>query len=116
MPDWSITPELKTKMAVVAREFRKEPTPSENLLWQALRNRQLDGRKFRRQQPIGVFIVDFYCDSEQLVVEVDGKIHESQQQADAERQQIIESFGLHFIHATADEVEHHLPSVLAKIR
>jgi very-short-patch-repair endonuclease len=76
---WQISPELRYKMVEIARQFRKQPTPSEAILWQALRNRKLEGRKFRRQQPIGCFIVDFFCASERLIVEVDGLIHESQQ-------------------------------------
>jgi len=56
-------------MTEVARGFRKAPTPSEAILWRALRGEALDGRKFRRQQPIGPFIVDFYCSTERLIVE-----------------------------------------------
>ncbi|HEY9766381.1 MAG TPA: DUF559 domain-containing protein, partial [Chroococcales cyanobacterium] len=70
--------EHDSRMTERAREFRKEPTPSESLLWEALRKGRLDGRRFRQQQPIGHFIVDFYCPSEKLVVEVDGPIHEQQ--------------------------------------
>lgn len=62
-------------LRAIARRFRKRPTGSEELLWQALRNRQLDGLKFLRQHPIGVSIVDFYCHEKRLVVEVDGGMH-----------------------------------------
>lgn len=113
---WNIPPELHQKMTEIARQFRKEPTPSEAILWQALRGKQVEGRKFRRQQPIGPFVVDFYCPSERLVVEVDGLIHESQQEADVWRQQLIESLGIRFVRVTAAEVEQHLAGVLAEIR
>ena len=84
-------------MIEVARVFRKEPTSSENVVWQALRNKQLDGRKFRRQHTIGPFIVDFFCTSEHLIVEVDGLIHEEQREADAERQHLLETVGYHVL-------------------
>jgi very-short-patch-repair endonuclease/tetratricopeptide (TPR) repeat protein len=103
-------------MVEVAREFRKTPTPSEKILWQALRGKKMDGRKFRRQQPIGPFIVDFFCASERLIVEVDGPVHETQRVVDQQRQQLIESLGLRFVRAPASEVEHNLLGVLGMIR
>jgi very-short-patch-repair endonuclease len=113
---WHVPPELKQKMHELASELRKEHTPSEEILWQALRNRKLNGRKFKRQNPIGAFVVDFLCAEEMLVVEVDGKIHESQREADALRQEIIESRGLRFVRVTAEQVESDLPEVLNVIR
>ena len=112
---WEVMPELQRKMVEVARQFRKQPTPSEKILWQALRNCQLDNYKFRRQQPIGVFIVDFFCAVARLVVEVDGSIHESQQELDRQRQDLLESLGLNFIRVASDRVENNLPSVLEEI-
>jgi len=53
-------PQLCRRMMEIARDFRKEPTKSEAILWQALRGKKLDGIKFRRQQPVGPFVVDFY--------------------------------------------------------
>ncbi len=93
-PRLVVSPEIKRKMIEVAREFRKEPTRSEAILWDALRGKNLDGIKFRRQQPVGYFIVDFYNSECRLVVEVDGLIHKSQQEADASRQKILEELGL----------------------
>jgi len=58
-----------------SRRMRRQLTKSEDLLWQALRKRQLTGLKFRRQHPIGPGIVDFYCHEKRLAVEVDGDIH-----------------------------------------
>ena len=69
---WEISPELERRMQAVARELRSNPTAAEEKLWQAIRKKQLDGLKFRRQVAIGAFIVDFYCSSERLVIEVDG--------------------------------------------
>jgi len=58
-PRLAVSPEIQRKMLELAREFRKELTPSEDILWQALRGKKLDGTKFRRQQPVGYFVVDF---------------------------------------------------------
>src|SRR4051794_2669253 len=80
-----IPPDLERKMRDVARQLRRMPTPTEALLWEKLRRNQL-GYKFRRQFPIGPFIVDFICLARRLVVEVDGPIHDSQQVADQQRQ------------------------------
>lgn len=113
---WDITPEMERRMRDVARELRKNPTPSEDILWQAIRKEQLDGRKFRRQMPIGPFVVDFYCSTERLAVEVDGPIHETQREADRARQELLESFGIRFVRVTAEQVEQDLPGVLATIR
>jgi very-short-patch-repair endonuclease len=59
-----------------ARELRRQPTASEERLWQALRGRRFRGLKFRRQRSVGPFIPDFYCVDRDLAVEVDGGIHD----------------------------------------
>jgi adenine-specific DNA-methyltransferase len=107
---------MRVAIRDAARVQRKNPTPSESLLWESLRGLRLDGRRFRRQQPIGPFIVDFYCPEERLVVEVDGPVHDRQQREDAGRQEAIESLGLRFVRITHDEVIFNLQSALARIR
>lgn len=76
-------------------QLRKNLTPAETMLWSLLKNRQLDGRKFRRQQSIGPYIVDFYCPEEQLVIELDGQYHftETQAKADAIRDAWLQQAG-----------------------
>jgi very-short-patch-repair endonuclease len=64
----------------LAREFRKNETSAEGLLWALLRNRQLFGFKFRRQHQFGDYIADFYCCEAQLVIECDGAAHEPNEQ------------------------------------
>jgi putative DNA methylase len=113
---WEITPALRVKMKEVARQFRKEPTLSEGLMWQALRNRKLDGYKFRRQQSIGTFVVDFFCGEKRLVVEVDGLIHESQVEADRQRQELLESLGVRVVRLKSKQVEADLAGCLEMIR
>ena len=98
-----------------ARILRRRSTDGERILWDALRNRKLGGRKFRHQQPIAGFVVDFYCAEERLAIEVDGPIHTDQFSADEERQAIIESPGIRFLRFDDAVVRSDLPAVLRKI-
>ena len=76
-----------------AKELRREMTPAEKLLWQQIRANKL-GVRFRRQQVIQGFIVDFYCYKSALVIEVDGDIHDLQQEEDARREKALSELGL----------------------
>ncbi len=113
---WRVPKELKKKMHVLASDLRQRSTKSETNLWAALRDRKLAGRKFRRQVPVGAFVLDFYCAEETLAVEVDGGIHRSQQQADQLRQEIIETLSIRFVRVTSEQVEKDLTSVLQTIQ
>jgi very-short-patch-repair endonuclease len=75
-----------------AQRLRREMTDAERKLWSALRNRQLDGAKFRRQQPIGPFIADFVCQERRLIVEADGGQH-AESAGDVRRTVFLESKG-----------------------
>lgn len=103
-------------MIDIAREFRKEPTEGERILWSALRGKKLDGIKFRRQQPVGYFVVDFYASAFRLVVEVDGPIHYQQVEADRARQEILEVLGLTVFRIKTELVEKNLSLALDMIR
>ncbi len=113
---WDISPEMAARMHQIARKLRNESTPAERYLWQFLRREQVDGRKFRRQMAIGPFVVDFYCPSERLAVEVDGPIHDTQQEADRERQSLIESLGIRFVRFTNEQVFRDIDGVIKAIR
>ena len=95
-----------------ARQMRREMTSAENALWQRLRASRLGGLHFRRQQIIDGFIADFFCHSARLVVEVDGGVHENQQDYDAERDRIFSAHGLRILRFTNTEVRTNLPRVL----
>ena len=107
---------LRSRMTEIARQLRRESTKSESILWEALRNRQLDGYKFKRQQTIGSFVVDFFCASESLIVEIDGSIHDLQKDLDRQRQEILESLGLRFVRISSDLVETNLQKTLEIIK
>ena len=97
-----------------ARELRKEMTPAEKILWQELRGNKL-GSHFRRQQVIAGFIVDFYCHSAGLIIELDGDIHQEQQEYDDDRDKILENMGLRVVRYSDDEILQDLPKVLNQI-
>jgi very-short-patch-repair endonuclease len=100
-----------------ARSLRKEKTEAEDKLWQALRNKQIENCKFRRQHPIGNFIADFYCHEVKLIVEIDGGYHNEaeQKEYDAARTQAINEFGVRVIRFSNEEILNNLPEVLKKI-
>ena len=99
-----------------ARDLRTRETPVEVLLWEELRGRRLDGLKFRRQHPIGAFVVDFCCTESRLAIELDGGIHAEQQDRDAEREAILATAGYRVIRFPNQSIRENLPEVLAAIR
>jgi very-short-patch-repair endonuclease len=113
---WEIPESLRRQMVEVARQFRKEPTRGEAILWEAVRGRRLDGVKFRREQPIGPLVVDFFASSHGLIVEVDGPVHDDQQEADRQRQELLERLGLRFCRIRTELIEADLPASLEKVR
>ncbi len=115
-PRINISGFARYKILEAAREQRKNPTKSEKILWKALRGKKLDGVKFRRQQPIGPFIADFYSSAYRLVVEVDGGIHQFQQAEDAERDETMKTLGLDVLRISAELTENNLANALEKIR
>ncbi|CAN5558724.1 hypothetical protein BH23CHL4_BH23CHL4_13900 [soil metagenome] len=100
-----------------ARVLREEATPAEQVLWQSLRNRKLNGLKFRRQQALGPFILDFVCAENRLVIELDGKQHLEPEQAqdDANRTVQLEQYGYHVIRFSNEEVLNNHNYILQEI-
>jgi very-short-patch-repair endonuclease len=98
-----------------AREQRKKPTASEAALWQALRATQL-GVRFRRQHPIGEFVLDFYCAEACLAVEVDGPVHDERPGYDEWRDERLAGWGIRVLRVADGEIKADLPGVLARIR
>lgn len=98
-----------------SRENRKEPTESEAILWQKLRNNKL-GHKIRRQHAIGIFIADFVCLDKRIVIEVDGDYHLNNQELDAARTAFLKEEGFEVIRFTNHDVKHDLQKVLGEIK
>ena len=105
---------IRKDIIELSRELRKRMTPEEKNLWKLLRGRQLHGYKFLRQHPIiykevqnriYFFIVDFYCANKNLIIELDGKIHEEQLDYDEFRDDIIKNLGYNIIRIKNDELK-----------
>jgi very-short-patch-repair endonuclease len=101
-----------------AREFRKHPTFSEKILWNSLRNRRMAGVKFRRQHPVGQFVLDFFCREKSVAIEIDGRIHEriDKSEHDMERTKYLALRGITLLRFSNDQVLDNLPLVLREIQ
>ena len=98
-----------------ARRLRREMTEVEARLWYQLRDRRLDGFKFRRQKPIGPYIVDFVCLDRRLIIELDGGHHALQVQADARREVFLQAAGFRVLRFWNHEVLANEAAVLERI-
>ncbi len=108
----------------ICRDLRQRATPAERKLWAYVRNKQLDGVKFYRQKPLiyeesidkkYFYIADFFTRQKQLVVELDGPIHESKKEYDKNRDTVINNLGLRVLRIKNEEMEN-VEMVLEKIR
>ncbi|GET27614.1 endonuclease domain-containing protein [Prolixibacter sp. NT017] len=110
---YGASPQIKARAA----ELRKEMTDAEKMLWQHLRNRKMKGLKFRRQHPVHIFILDFYCHERKLAIEVDGGVHKAteQKERDENRTYELEHIGISVLRFTNEEVEKHINEVLKRI-
>jgi very-short-patch-repair endonuclease len=103
------------KMIRIARRLRVNQTDAETVLWNRIRNRQISGNKFVRQQPVGNYICDFVCRERILIIEVDGGQH-NESAADAIRDQFLIAEGFRVLRFWNNEVLGNLEGVLATIQ
>ena len=98
--------------------LRKMETPMEKRLWLYLRNRQLDGYKFRQQHGFGPYVLDFYCPSLRLCIELDGDIHDDEKvrQKDDDRTEFLTDNKIRVLRFRNEEVENDINGVLNRIR
>jgi very-short-patch-repair endonuclease len=108
---------LDRELLKKARELRNNMTLAEIILWSRLRSKKINGYKFRRQQPIFNYVVDFYCPELRLIIEVDGEIHSLNEKAkyDLKRDNILKINGYHIIRLTNLEIETELDSTINRI-
>ncbi len=97
--------------------LRKNMTLAEKILWKKLRDRKIFDVKFRKQHPVWIFIVDFYCHEYKLVIEVDGEIHNEEEliEHDLNRNAELNKFGLEVIRFTNDQILYDIDSVVSAI-
>ena len=102
------------KLIPLARKLRNQSTQSEIRLWKELRNKQLLSYKFSRQKPIGNFIVDFYCNKLEVVIELDGYTHNFEEVLDKDelKQDYLEGLGLKVLRFDDDEVMKDINNVM----
>ena len=99
----------------ISRHLRKRATPAEVILWEEIRNRKLGGLKFRRQYPALGFILDFYCAERSLGIELDGSIHDFQEEYDKWREKVILEKGIRIVRFSNQEIVENLEEVKRKI-
>ncbi len=109
-------PSSRRQNVPAARILREWETPTERMLWDALRGRKLAGLKFRRQHPIGPFVADFCCPDRRLIIELDGEIHDTLQDRDAEREALLRAAGYHVVRFTNQELHVDLSGILNAIQ
>ncbi len=100
-----------------ARSLRKNMTEAESKLWSRIRGKVLGGFRFRRQHPIGKYVVDFACLSEQIIFEIDGATHSNEEDIirDEHRTQFLNTQGWRVIRYGNEEVFKHMDDVLDDI-
>ncbi len=116
-------PRLPQIAKQLCRDLRKRQTNAEEIFWQTVRDRKFLGLKFYRRYPLffdylgkeTFFIADFFCHERQLVVEIDGKIHDYRQDHDQLRTFIINMMGIEVIRFRNEEIENNLSNVLAQL-
>ncbi|RYE40626.1 MAG: DUF559 domain-containing protein [Sphingobacteriales bacterium] len=100
-----------------ARMLRRNSTDFEHIMWQVLRNRKINGFKFRRQHPLLIYIADFYCHEAKLIIEIDGDIHDTKENKvyDRHREKELNKHGLTVLRFQNDDVLYDLPHVINRI-
>ena len=108
----------KVELHDYRQQLRKKLTPAEAFLWELLKSRKVEDRRFTRQHSIGYYIVDFYCASEKLIIELDGQGHfnPESEEYDRKRTEYFENLGYKVIRFENKMVFDFLPSVLMGIR
>lgn len=108
----------RSRQRPVRQHLRKKLTETEAILWSQLKERKLGKLRFRRQYSIGRYVVDFYCPSLKLVIEIDGEVHSSveAQKYDRIRDQFLKSLGLRIMHFRNQDVQNNLSRILEIIR
>jgi very-short-patch-repair endonuclease len=107
---------MTSRLTNLAKTLRKGSTDVELLLWQRLKARRLEGIKFRRQQPIEDFIVDFVSFEKRIIIELDGGQHAEDRKRDRERDSLLREAGFKILRFWNNEVLENLEGVLERIR
>jgi very-short-patch-repair endonuclease len=106
---------INMKSRALSKYLRRNQTYAEKLLWSILRNRQLLETKWRRQYPIGNYVIDFHCAQCQLIIELDGDYHVYRKKSDNQRSAWLVEKGYHVVRFTNRDVIHNISGVIDRI-
>ena len=103
---------------ILARNLRKNSTIQERRLWNLLKNRQFHNLKFKRQQPIGDYIVDFICKEAKIIIEIDGRQHNEPEniEYDKTRTEYLNTLGYKVIRFWNNEIYENIESVILRLK
>lgn len=109
---------MSDKIGIFAKRLRKNQTDSEKILWSKLRNRQIEGVKFRRQEPIEGYIVDFICYEKKVIIELDGGYHNKvkRKEYDKFRTSVLNRKGFKVLRLWNSEITNNIDGVMTYIR
>ena len=107
---------MASKFTNIARMLRKRSTNAENLLWKKLRGKQLEGYKFRRQEPVGPYIVDFVNFEKGIVIELDGGQHAIERENDKKRDAWLNAEGFNVLRFWDNEIFDNLEGIVEVVR
>ena len=105
----------ESEQKILRKELRSHATPAEAVLWKMLKGRNADGMKFRRQQGIGPYVLDFYCPELRLCVELDGSSHDYKYEYDEQRTEFLQNQGIRVLRFSNEQVWQGLDSVVDEI-
>ena len=105
------------KLTILAKQLRQNQTPQEQKLWNIIRNHKFNNLKFKRQQPIGKYIVDCLCKDIKLIIEIDGGQHNTPENilTDAQRTQFLQSKGYKVIRFWNNEIDNNIEGVYLEL-
>ena len=105
----------ESEQKILRKELRSHATPAEAVLWKMLKGRNADGMKFRRQQGIGPYVLDFYCPELRLCVELDGSSHDYKYEYDEQRTKFLQNQGIRVLRFSNEQVWQGIDSVVDEI-
>ncbi len=105
----------ESEQKILRKELRSHATPAEAVLWKMLKGRNADGMKFRRQQGIGPYVLDFYCPELRLCVELDGSSHDYKYEYDEQRTEFLQKQGIRVLRFSNEQVWQGIDSVVNEI-
>ena len=105
----------ESEQKILRKELRSHATPAEAVLWKMLKGRNADGMKFRRQQGIGPYVLDFYCPELRLCVELDGSSHDYKYEYDEQRTEFLQKQGIRVLRFRNNQVWQGIDSVVDEI-